>query len=198
MNMPEQENNNHPQDQAKSNVTGPGVESAEESLDSTVGSASTSASASEIEAELAEALRQRDEYLDQLRRSQADFSNFQKRLRAQADAERPYAIFSLAADLLDVLDNFERAIEAARNAGAESIVSGLEMVHKQLLEKLAKHGIEPIEALQQPFNPNLHEALMQAPDPNGPEGMVVAELGRGYKIQDRILRPSKVAVSVKP
>ncbi len=190
MNTPEQANNNNHQDQAEPQVTGPGVESAKESTDSS--------DPMEVEAELTEALRQRDEYLDQLRRSQADFSNFQKRLRAQADAERPYAIFPLAADLLDVLDNFERAIEAARTAGANSIVSGLEMVHKQLLEKLVKHGIEPIESLQQPFDPNLHEALMQAPDPNGPEGIVVAELGRGYKIQDRILRPSKVAVSVKP
>lgn len=191
MNTPDQpnDNNNH-QDQTDPKVTGPGVESAEEPLETS----STSA----VEGELTEALRQRDEYLDQLRRSQADFSNFQKRLRAQADAERPYAIFPLAADLLDVLDNFERAIEAARNAQADSIVSGLEMVYKQLLEKLAKHGVEPIESLHQPFDPNLHEALMQSPDPNGPEGMVVAELGRGYKIQDRILRPSKVAVSVKP
>ncbi|CAN5661328.1 nucleotide exchange factor GrpE [soil metagenome] len=187
MNAPNQDNGNNP-DQAEPQVTGPGVEAADDALSSTA----------ENSEEWAEALRQRDEYLDQLRRAQADFTNYQKRTRAQAEAERPYAIVPLAADLLGVLDNFERAIDAARSSGAEAIVSGLAMVHKQLLDTLAKHGVEPISALGEPFDPNRHEALMQTPDPEAPEGTVVGELGRGYKIQDRILRPSKVAVSIKP
>src|SRR5919202_3275860 len=90
-------------------------------------------------------------------------------------------------------------MEAARGTpGAEPIVAGLEMVHKQLLATLAKHGVEPIVALGQPFDPNQHEALIQQPDADHPEGTVVAELGKGYKIHDRVLRPSKVAVSVQP
>ncbi len=72
------------------------------------------------------------------------------------------------------------------------------MVRKQLLSTLAKHGIEPIEALGQPFDPNQHEALLQQPDANHPEGTVVAEMGKGYRLHDRVLRPSKVAVSVPP
>ena len=72
------------------------------------------------------------------------------------------------------------------------------MVQKQLVEVLAKHGVEPIEALGQPFDPNLHEALMQQPTPDQPEGTVVGELSKGYKIRDRVLRPSKVAVSSRP
>ena len=68
----------------------------------------------------------------------------------------------------------------------------------QLLAALAKHGVEPIAALGRPFDPNQHEALLQQPDAEHPEGTVVAELSRGYKIRDRVLRPSKVAVSVKP
>ena len=72
------------------------------------------------------------------------------------------------------------------------------MVHKQLLATLAKHGVEPIDALGQPFDPNQHEALVQQPDADHPEGTVVAELSKGYKIHDRVLRPTKVAVSVKP
>jgi len=149
-------------------------------------------------AELEEARRQRDEYLEQLQRARADFLNFQKRARTQADIDRQYAVGSLASDLLPVLDNLERATEAARASGSEAIVSGLDMVTKGLLDALARHDIEPIEALGRPFDPHWHEALMQQPDAEHPEGTVVAELGRGYRIRDRVLRPTKVAVSVKP
>jgi len=147
--------------------------------------------------QLDDVIRQRDAYLEQLRRSQAEFANYQKRTKAQIEADRPYAVAPLAEDLLTVLDNFERAIEAARQEGSAGIVTGLEMVHKQLLETLAKHGVQPIEALGQPFDPNRHEALMQTPDPEQPEGTVVAEYGRGYTLKDRVLRPSRVAVSVR-
>ena len=71
------------------------------------------------------------------------------------------------------------------------------MVHRQLLAALAKHGIEPIEALGTPFDPNQHEALSQQPSHDHPEGTVVAEHGKGYRLRDRVLRPTKVAVSVK-
>jgi molecular chaperone GrpE len=148
--------------------------------------------------DLAEAQRQRDEYQDLLLRTRAEFTNFQKRARAQADADRQYAVGPLALDLVAVLDNFERAADAARQAGATSIVEGLDMVHKQLLAVLAKHGVEPIAALGQPFDPNQHEALTQQPSAEHPEGTVVAELGKGYKLRDRILRPSKVVVSTRP
>jgi len=145
-----------------------------------------------------EVRRQRDDYLDQLRRSQADFANFRKRSQATAEADRQSAVGGLARDLLGVLDNFERAVEAARAAGASTIVDGLELVHRQLLDAFAKHGIEPIAALGQAFDPNHHEALMQQPSADHPDGTVVAELGKGYRLRDRVLRPTKVAVSVKP
>lgn len=155
-------------------------------------------SSSSLRSQLDEVARQRDEYLEQLRRAQAEFVNFQKRSRSQAEADRTYAVSPLAGDLLSVIDNFERAIDAARQSGNEAIITGLEMVHRQLLEALAKHGVEPISALGQPFDPNVHEALMQQPDADHPEGTVVAEVNRGYRIRDRVLRPSRVAVSVTP
>ena len=151
-----------------------------------------------IREQLDEVARQRDEYLEQLRRSQAEFVNYQKRSRSQAETDRTYAVVPLANDLLAVLDNFERAIEAARQSGSEAIITGLDLVYKQLTEALTKHGVVPIEALGQPFDPNVHEALMQQPDADRPEGTVVLELGRGYRLHDRVLRPSRVAVSVKP
>ncbi len=147
---------------------------------------------------LAEALRQRDDFLDQLQRARAEFANYQKRAKAQADADRSYAVAPMALDLIGVFDNFERAIEAAQAAGTSSIVDGLEMVHKQMLEVLAKHGIVPIAALGQPFDPNLHEALSQRPDTDHPEGTVVNEYSKGYRLLDRVLRPTKVVVSVLP
>ncbi|MGC8640144.1 MAG: nucleotide exchange factor GrpE [Isosphaeraceae bacterium] len=142
--------------------------------------------------------KERDDLKDQLLRSRAEFANYQKRAKQQAEAEKIYAIGDLARDLLEAIDNLERATEALRASTSESISSGLEMVQKQLLATLAKYGVEPIKALEQPFDPNFHDALLQQPSAEHPEGTVVAELGKGYKIHDRVLRPSKVAVSVKP
>jgi molecular chaperone GrpE len=148
--------------------------------------------------EITQLQKQRDDYFDQLQRSRAEFANYQKRSKSQADADRIYAVGTLARDLLDALDNLQRATDALRASGASGITEGLDMVHKQLLATLAKHGVEPIVALGQPFDPNQHEAMIQQPDAEHPEGTVVAELSRGYKIRDRVLRPSKVAVSIAP
>jgi molecular chaperone GrpE len=148
--------------------------------------------------ELASVQKERDDLKDQLLRARAEFANYQKRARQQAEADRVYAIGDLARDLLDAIDNLERATGALRSTAAEGISSGLEMVQKQMLATLAKYGVEPIEALGHPFDPNHHDALMQQPSTDHPEGIVVAELGKGYRIHDRVLRPSKVAVSVKP
>ncbi len=148
--------------------------------------------------ELAKVTRQRDEYLDQLQRSRAEFANYQQRTKAQALADRPYQIKGLALDVLNALDNFDRAIDSARAGGATGIAEGLLMVEKQFLAALAKHGVEPIAALGQAFDPNFHEAIMQQPHADQPEGTVVAELAKGYKLADRVLRPTKVAVSILP
>jgi molecular chaperone GrpE len=142
--------------------------------------------------------RQCEDLKDQLLRSRAEFANYQRRAKQQADADRIYAIGNLARDLLEAIDNLERATSAMRSTASESICSGLDMVQKQLLDTLAKYGVEPIAALGSPFDPNVHDAIMQQPSAEHPEGTVVAELGKGYMIHDRVLRPSKVAVSIKP
>lgn len=161
-------------------------------------STSPTAEPSSPETELNDLARQRDEYLDQLQRSRAEFANYQKRARAQAEIDRAYAVGDLATDLLSVLDNFERAVEAARNSGADSIVEGLELVHRHFLDTLAKHGVEPIEAQGLPFDPAYHEAVAQKPDPSHPEGTIVEEASRGYKLRDRVLRPTRAVVSTQP
>jgi molecular chaperone GrpE len=166
--------------------------------DRTEGGPTAGAAGGDAPAELVQARRERDELLDQLQRNRAEFVNYQKRARAQADLDRQYATSGLATDLLGVLDNLERAIEAARAADQPTILEGLDLVYRQFLGSLAKHGVEPIVALGTPFDPNVHEALLHQPDASQPEGTVVAELGRGYRHHDRVLRPARVAVSKRP
>jgi molecular chaperone GrpE len=148
--------------------------------------------------EIAQLKLERDDYRDQVLRSRAEFANYQKRAKEQGYAERAYAVGTLARDLLDSIDNLGRAIDALRATGAQDVTAGLDLVTKQMLDVLAKHGVEPIPAQGHPFDPNLHDAVLQQPAPDQPEGTVVAEFLKGYKIRDRVLRPSKVAVSVKP
>jgi molecular chaperone GrpE len=148
--------------------------------------------------ELAQVQRQRDEYLDQLQRSRAEFANYQKRSKSQAESDRLYAVGSLAHDMLDAIDNLQRATDALRASAPAGIAEGLDMVQKQMLAVLAKHGVEPIPALGQPFDPAFHEAISQQPSAEHPEGTVVAELSKGYRIRDRVLRPTRVSVSARP
>jgi molecular chaperone GrpE len=142
--------------------------------------------------------QERDELKEQVLRVRAEFANYQKRAKQQADSDRVYAAGSLARDLLEPLDNLERAIEALRASAAVGVTAGLDMVQRQLMEILAKHGVEPIPAQGRPFDPNLHDAVMQQPSEEHAEGTVVSELSKGYTIRDRVLRPSKVAVSARP
>ena len=148
--------------------------------------------------DLAAVAKQRDEYYEQLQRTRAEFANYQKRSKAQADADRVYLVVPIALDILNVLDNYDRAIESARKGGADAIADGLVMVEKQFIAALAKHGVEPIAALGQPFDANYHEAISQQASADHPEGTVVAEFAKGYKLRDRLIRPTKVAVSVAP
>ena len=148
--------------------------------------------------DLAQVTKQRDEYFEQLQRTRAEFANYQKRAKAQADADRVYLAVPIALDILNVLDNYDRAIESARKGGATAIADGLMMVEEQFIAALAKHGVEPIAALGQPFDANFHEAISQQPNADHPEGTVVAEFAKGYKLRDRLIRPTKVAVSIAP
>jgi len=142
--------------------------------------------------------RERDELKDQILRVQAEFQNAMRRERQMIDVRRAEAVGSVARDVLEVMDNFDRALESARSGGPATacILSGLEMVQKQLLAALAKHNVVPVEAYGVPFNPDEHEAVMQRPSADVPEGTVIGVLAQGYKLGDRVLRPAKVIVSV--
>ena len=142
--------------------------------------------------------RERDELKDQILRVQAEFQNALRRERSMIDVRKAEAVGAVARDVLDVMDNFDRALESARSGGpgSASIVSGLELVHKQLLLAFAKHKVVPIESQDLPVNPDEHEAVMQRPSSDHPDGTVIQVLAQGYKLGDRVLRPSKVVVSI--
>lgn len=140
--------------------------------------------------------QKRDEYLELAQRTRADFENYQKRTQRDLATERRFAQAPLASDLLAALDNLERATAAAEQAGEKGpLVQGVSMVHTQLLDALRRHGVTRIEALGLPFDPNLHEAVMQQPSADHPPMTVVQVLQPGYLIHERVLRPARVAVS---
>lgn len=129
-------------------------------------------------------------------RAQADLDNYRKRaIRDKEDSIR-FANTSLLEKLLPVLDNFELGLEAARTApDTASIIQGMSIVQKQLQDFLKAHGVEPIPAEGQVFDPSHHEAVAQEHSPAIPEGHVVRLLRKGYKLKDRLLRASSVTVS---
>ena len=148
----------------------------------------------------AEAAEQsRDEYLNLAQRTRADFENYQKRVQRDMAQERRYAEAPLALDLLPALDNLERATAAARQAGEKGpLIQGVAMVQNQLLDVLRRHGVTRIDAQGQPFDHDLHEAVMQRPSKDVPPNTVLQVLEHGYKIHDRLLRAAKVIVSKSP
>jgi molecular chaperone GrpE len=149
-----------------------------------------------LRAKLQEAEQKRDEYLDLAQRTRADFENYQKRLKRDLAEERLYAQVPLAADLLGAIDNLERATAAAEQAGEKGpLVQGVALVRTQLLDVLRRHGVTRIEAEGQPFDPNLHQAVMQQPSKDHPPLTVLQVLEQGYRIHERVLRPARVIVS---
>ena len=149
-----------------------------------------------LRSRLQSAEQKRDEYLDLAQRTRADFENYQKRMKRDLVEERRYAQAPLASDLLAAIDNLERAIAAAQQAGEQGpLAQGVAMVHTQLLDILRRHGITRIEAQSRPFDPNLHQAVMQQPSKEHPPMTVVQVLEQGYTIHDRVLRPARVVVS---
>ena len=140
-----------------------------------------------------------DRFRDLALRSQADFDNFKKRAAREKDDAIKYANSSLLERLIAIVDNFELGLSAAKGEGEQSpVYSGMSMVLKQLTDFLADNGLQPIDAEGQKFDPNLHEAIAHEPSDEFPEGIVVRQTRRGYKMKDRLLRPSSVVVSSGP
>jgi molecular chaperone GrpE len=152
-----------------------------------------------LKARLQEAEQSRDEYLTLAKQARADFENYQKRNQRDLATERRFAQSPLAGDLLPALDNLERAIAAAQQAGDKGpLAQGVAMVQNQLLDVLRRHGVTRMDALGKPFDPNLHQAVMQQPSAEHPPQTVLQVLEQGYLLHERVLRPARVIVSMAP
>ena len=140
-----------------------------------------------------------DRFRDLALRTQADFENYKKRAARERDEGIKYANRNLLERLVAIVDNFELGLSAAREQSQDSpVYSGMSMVLKQLTDFLTENGLEPIDALGKQFDPNLHEAIGHEPSDEIPEGQVIRQTRRGYRLKDRLLRPAAVVVSSGP
>ncbi len=136
------------------------------------------------------------ELKDRLLRSQADWDNSRKRILREKEEAVRYAGEALLEKLLPVIDNFEMGMQAAKTAtDAKAISQGFEMVLAQIQQFLREAGVEPIEAVGHPFDPHRHEALGHHESDEHPEGHVLTQMRKGYKLKDRLLRPASVFVA---
>jgi molecular chaperone GrpE len=185
--------------EAATNAPNVAVDAASSDIPAPAASEITPKQLTELQARAAKA----DEHWDRLLRTAADFDNFKKRAARERHEAAQSAAAALVQKLLPVLDHFEMAQSAAQNAQAPqsaiaALQDGITMIQQQLKGILAGTGLEEVDANGKPFDPTLHEAVMQMETADAPEGQVVQQIRRGYKLQDRLLRPAAVVVAKKP
>jgi len=145
--------------------------------------------------QLAAVQQERDSLQDRLLRTAAEFDNYRKRIDRERRDLSEFAAADLLVELLPILDNFERALQAPAPPEADAFRKGAELIHRQMLELLRKRGVRPIVALGSDFNPNFHQAVIHEASDRHREGEVMEELQRGYMLGDRLLRPAMVKVA---
>ncbi len=129
-------------------------------------------------------------------RLQADFDNFRRRTRTDRDAYEKYRAQDLVTDLLPVLDNFERALKVETNdENTKSFLQGMDMIYRSLLVALEKEGVEVIASVGEQFDPYIHQAVMQVSEEGYESNIIIDEFQKGYKLKDRVIRPSMVKVN---
>ncbi|HEY0918677.1 nucleotide exchange factor GrpE [Devosia sp.] len=178
-------------------------ENLESAPDSETQAGEGTAAASEPAVDELEALRQKNaELTDRLLRLAAEMENLRKRTERDLADTRAYAITGFARDMLTVTDSLNRALavlpaEARQGADPtlQSLIDGIEMTEREMQRLMAKHGVTPIEAEGQKFDPHRHQAMFEVPDPSQPEGMVVQVVQAGFAIGERVLRPAMVGVA---
>ncbi len=161
--------------------------------------AESPAAAAPVEDELAALRREVAELRDHNLRLMAELQNQQKRVERERQELRRYAEADLARELLAVLDDLQRAYQAAGTSEhTQAIADGVRLVGERFAKVLRDHHIVPIEAVGHPFNPTFHEAVLQQPSQELPAGTVLQEIVQGYLMHDRVLRPSRVIISSGP
>jgi len=180
-------------DQYEQEMSSHTEEAAPEAEQETTSTAPQSEAELEIERLTALAEENNTRYL----RAQADFDNFRRRTVKEREELAKYASLKLVEQLVPVLDNFERAIQASgENQEFESFSKGVQMIFRQLSQVLDQEGLQQMNAVGQPFNPEYHQAIMQVESDEYEEGIVVEEVQKGYMLKDKVLRPAMVKVSM--
>jgi len=153
----------------------------------------------DLDALLADAEEKKDEYLELARRTQADFENFRKRMAADVQAAAVRAKAQLAAEVVPVLDDLERALEAAgldpEGDSEDGLAHGVILVFRGLRETLKRNGIEAVDPKGEKFDPTQHEALSTMPVEGADPGVVVEVMQKGYRLEEQLIRPARVVVS---
>ena len=140
--------------------------------------------------------QEKDELFDKLQRVSADYANFQKRSARQISDSVAYEKENLIKTLLPILDNFEHTLEKSHTAETvEVVLKGVQIVYDQMVDTLASHGVEQIHALDETFDPAQHEAMLQREEPDKPDHAILEEFQKGYQLNGRVIRPSKVVVN---
>lgn len=148
-----------------------------------------------LAAEIADLRHEQEELRNQLLRKAADFDNYRKRVERERREMAELAAQDLLLELLPILDDFERALDVDVTPGAERYRDGVELIYRQLQELLKKRGVIPIEAVGTDFDPHVHQAVVHEASTTHRDGEVIAELRRGYRLGDRLLRPAMVKVA---
>lgn len=139
---------------------------------------------------------ERDDFLDKLQRTRADYSNYQKRMNNEIEKIRRFAIQDLTVALTSILDNFNRAVNSSKELkDFTRLLEGIQIVENQLYKILESYGMKSIETVGKPFDPLLHEAVMEVEDHSQPHHTIIEELQRGFLLHDRVIKPAKVKVS---
>jgi molecular chaperone GrpE len=175
------------------------ADAALESVTAETNTKQSSNGSSAADQRLGELERQAREANERALRSHAELENYRKRAQRELADERRYAVVPLVRDLLPVVDNLERAMEAAQKSdGGQGLLEGVQMVATQLESILKQHQCVRIETVGAPFDPNQHQAIAQEPSDEYPAGTVTRAAQSGYKLHDRVIRPAQVFVSTGP
>jgi molecular chaperone GrpE len=151
----------------------------------------------ELREKMANLEKEKDELLGKLQRVSADYANFQKRVPRQIADSLGYEKERIFRSLLPALDNFERTLQNARSAeSVDTLVEGIRIIYDQMLDILKSHEVAPTNSLGEVFDPSRHEAVMQKSEPEQQENVVLEELQKGYTLNGRVIRPSKVIINM--
>lgn len=164
------------------------------------GEGEAESSVNAAESALDEAQAEMGKLKDQILRAMAETENTRRRMKKETEDAQKYAVSSFAKEMLNVADNFRRALDAVPKDGADNdtlrnLVTGVEMTERQLLAAFEKFGIKKLDPIGQAFDPHFHQVMMEQEDPSKPAGMIVQVLQCGYMIHDRLLREAMVVVA---